>query len=331
VEIVDTDRIEIISDKLYTVQAEAVAAVLDAKNADAALLLLALLRQKNDAGAIPTPEGLGISEERFNEAARVLSKFCTVPSSDASQAVAEEIKPKPTAALKSSPRYTRTELAGAMDNNDFAYIYNLAERAVGRPLLEYEVSSLFMLYDYFRLPANVTALLINKIVRDERNKPGRDDESSVSFREIKNEALKWVDRGVATVEDAERYIAESDLRDSAAGKIIRTFGIGGRAVSPTERKYIDSLIDLDPELQLVPLAYDITVTKKGSLVWPYLRKIVESWRGKGYHTPADVESGERIRGASGASKDYGGANQPDPEYVARVKEFLRQEERGDGA
>ena len=232
-----------------------------------------------------------------------------------------------TARVNTMPSYTRAELAGAMENRDFAFIYTQAEKAVGHPLLQYEVSALMMIYDYLRLPANVIALLINHVAREAERKSTPEHPVSVNFRDIKSEAVRWYEHGITTVAEAERYIKDWEHRRSSAGRVMRMLGITGRAPSPTERRYIDLFIDLDPSLELIALAYDLTVTKKGSLIWPYMRSILLSWSHKGYRTPADVEEGERYRKNGASTYAHAQQESPGSDYDERVLQYFQNGEK----
>lgn len=320
------------SENIYTVSAKAVSKVLEAKNPDAALVLLYIMREQGRFDPESAMRELGIGRSRFQAALAAIED--APPQSEGQTAFVKEGTPAAqdapaevnVARVNSMPSYTRAELAGAMENRDFAFIYAQAEKAVGHPLLQYEVSALMMIYDYLRLPANVIALLINHVVRENERKNTPEHPSAVSFREIKSEAVRWHEHGITTVAEAERYIKDWERKRSASGRLLRMLGITGRAPSPTERRYVELFIDLDPSLELVALAYDLTVTKKGALIWPYMRSILLSWSRKGYKTPADVEEGERNHHKN-ASPSYPHPGEQDAsgrEYDERVLQFFQQ-------
>ena len=319
------------SENIYTVSAKAVSRVLDARNPDAALVLLYLMQEGEKFDPESAMRALGFSRSRFLSAMNVIENG--QPDSPADSPSGQE-KPdkKPQKALEvdtvrinSMPSYTRAELADAMKHRDFAFIYAQAEKAVGHPLMQYEVSALMMMYDYLRLPANVIALLINHVVCETERKSTPEHPVSVSFRNIKAEALRWHEQGITTVEEAERWIADWDRKRSAAGRVQRMLGITDRALSPTERKYIDLFVELDPSLELIALAYDLTVTRKGSLIWPYMRSILLNWSRKGYKTPADVEEGERTY--QNSEPAHSSQDAPGADYDERVLQYFRRNEK----
>lgn len=322
------------SENIYTVSAKAVSKVLEAKNPDAALVLLYIMREGGQFDPEAAMRELGISRSRFLAALDVIEggqlPNAANPAVEKQPEKAEE-RPAPSAIdavrVNSMPSYTRAELAGAMENRDFAFIYAQAEKAVGHPLLQYEVSALMMIYDYLRLPANVIALLINHVVRESERKSTPEHPVSVSFRDIKSEAVRWHEHGITTVAEAERYIKDWERKRSATGRVLRMLGITGRTPSPTERRYIDLFVDLDPSLELIALAYDLTVTKKGALIWPYMRSILLNWSRKGYKTPADIEEGERGYKNSSSAYPHTEQDAPGHDYDERVLQYFKQNKK----
>ena len=324
------------SENSYTVSAKAVSRILEAKHADAALVLLYIIKQQGHFTPENAMRALGLNDARFAAAMDVIRgesdgagrQAVLQPESGAEQAPQPEIN---VAYVNSMPTYTRAELAGAMENRDFAFIYTQAERAVGHPLMQYEVSSLMMIYDYLRLPANVIALLINHVMREAERKSTPEHPVSISFRDIKSEAVRWHEQGITTVADAERYMKDWERKRSASGRVLRMLGITDRMPSPTERRYIELFVELDPSLELIALAYDLTVTKKGGLIWPYMRSILLNWSRKGYKTPADVHEGERtFQSGSATYKRKSGEQDPSSrEYDERVLQFF-QKNNGEG-
>ena len=94
-----------------------------------------------------------------------------------------------------------------------------------------------------------------------------------TMRQIEKEAYVWANREIMTFEQAEEYIrSRARLRD-AMEDVKRALGIGGRQLSPSERKYIESWLELGFGPEALALAYDRTVTNIGQLKWSYMNKI----------------------------------------------------------
>ena len=89
------------------------------------------------------------------------------------------------------------------------------------------------------------------------------------------------------------FIEESRSRRSRAEEIKAALGIRGRELTPTERKYVFSWLDMGFSVDALSVAYDRTVTNTGSLKWNYMNKIVSSWHQKGIHTVQEIEEKDR--------------------------------------
>ena len=98
--------------------------------------------------------------------------------------------------------------------------------------------------------------------------------------QIRKEAFVWHRLGVDTPEAADAHVRTlSALRDREKS-ILPRLGIAGRLPVEAERKYISSWVEMGFDDDAIALAYERTVLKKGSLVWPYMNSILKSWHQK---------------------------------------------------
>ena len=84
-------------------------------------------------------------------------------------------------------------------------------------------------------------------------------------------------------------------------------GIRGRALTPTESKYVASWLDMGFDNEAILIAYDRTVTNTGSLKWSYMNKILLSWHEKGIHTEAEILEKDSRPAPAKAANDHRGA------------------------
>lgn len=186
------------------------------------------------------------------------------------------------------PQYTVNDILRRSEQDGaFKAILTEAERVLGRSLSSPDLKTLFGIYDYLALPADVIFLLLNYCVELFREKygPGR----LPSMRSIEKEAYSWVNNEIMTVEQAEEYIADKRERRSLTEEIKSALGIHGRQLTATESKYIASWADMGFGVEALAVAYDRTVTNTGSLKWNYMNKIVSSWHKNGIHTVREIE------------------------------------------
>ena len=189
------------------------------------------------------------------------------------------------------PEYTARDLAvRSREDPRFAALVTEAQRALGRILSTSDLKKLFGLYDYLALPPEVIMMLLNYCVT------GASTGNPPSMRQIEKEGYVWANREILTLEQAEEYIASSQRRREKLSQLAALLGIKGRALSPTENKFLSSWLEMGFDDELIEMAYDRTLTNTGGLKWSYMNGILKSWHEKGLHTPADVRDKDTRRG-----------------------------------
>lgn len=190
----------------------------------------------------------------------------------------------------------------------FTAILDEARKVMGRNLSSVDIKTLFAIYDYIGLPMDVMMLLINYCgkVYEERYHGQR----RPTAKAIQKEADKWARYEIITMEQAEDFMRRQDERRSMLSLLKESLGIKGRELSPTEREYLNTWLNMGFDEKCIAIAYDRTVTNTGSLKWSYMNKILSSWQEKGLKTEKDIleKDGRRIvsstvkagRGAKGA-------------------------------
>lgn len=198
------------------------------------------------------------------------------------------------------PEYTAEDIASRTgENGEFKAIVDETQRIMGHLLTGADLKILFGIYDYLRLPTEVIFLLINHCVEEahEHQGPGK----FPSMRTIEKEAYVWYNREILTLELAEEYLLRIRARFGVMNDIKRLLQINGRNFSSTERKYIESWLDLGFDLEAIALAYDKTVVKTGGLTWKYMNSIMMSWHSKNLHTAEEILNGDaRANTSAGA-------------------------------
>lgn len=206
--------------------------------------------------------------------------------------ITPDLKETPSSPAEELPQYTVNDvLRRSSEDGSFKAVLQEAERVLGRSLSSPDMKILFGIYDYLALPTEVIFVLLNYCTELYRQKygPGR----LPSMRSIEKEAYSWANNEILTLEQAEEFIEESRSRRSRAEEIKAALGIRGRELTPTERKYVFSWLDMGFSVDVLSVAYDRTVTNTGSLKWNYMNKIVSSWHQKGIHTVQEIEEKDR--------------------------------------
>lgn len=178
------------------------------------------------------------------------------------------------------PRYSPETIAvRAEKDKALSELLLSAENILGKLLSPSDVSSLFGIYDWLGLPADVIMMLLEYC---RQNK-------STGMRYIEKCALSWADEGIDTFEKAEYKLRILENRRQAESRIISLFGIGSRALTKKEASYISDWVnDMQMSFELIEEAYEEAVNSTGKLSFPYINKVLKSWKEKGVKTTDNV-------------------------------------------
>lgn len=288
--------------------AEEIDKLLREKDGRCALVYLALQRAGERA---VTAESVGLTERELRDVLAKLERLGLVS--------ARKNMPLPPA--DELPQYTAEDLVRrSREDAAFQGVRMDTERLYGRKLTTPETRTLLGMYDYLGFPAEVLLELIHHVFEEFRaeNGPGR----VPTMRMIEKEAYVWAQHEVLTLELAEAYLERRQQRKERTAQALETVQVRGRAPTPTERKYIESWLDMGFDTEAIAEAYDRTVVSTGGLKWPYMNKILLSWHQKGLHTPEEIAQGDPRGGArrSAAAVQTSAAPRND---LARAEQMLR--------
>ncbi len=107
---------------------------------------------------------------------------------------------------------------------------------------------------------------------------------------LERETLAKIDKGITTLEELEVYIEDKTKEVSGEMEIRRLFGIYGRTLSPTERKFIKKWFEeYGYSAAIIGEAYDICVNSTASLSFSYIDTVLTGWHDKGCKTLAECK------------------------------------------
>ena len=264
--------------------AEAADRLIASGSGDAALLYLWLLRKNGAATLEEAGSALRWDGGRLTAAWDVLSGRGLAP------AMPQASQPRPE--QEEPPEYTAEDIARELEdqNSTFPALVGEVQRRLGKILSTADLKTLYTLYDFLALPAEVICLLVSWCVEEMERKygPGRKPRMS----QIRKEAFVWRRLGVDTDEAADAYIKRQAELRTREGQVLSLLGVTGRPAVDGERKYIAAWTDMGFGDEAIRLAYERTVLKKQTMSWPYMNSILRSWHQKGLHTRAEIEAGD---------------------------------------
>ncbi len=189
------------------------------------------------------------------------------------------------------PEYSAAEIVRRSNTDElFEGLVDSVQSSLGKLLSVAELNSLFGIYDHLGIPAEVIMLLVTHCIETYRERHG--EGRMPTMRYIEKEAWFWAGEEILSLESAEEHIRYEKEKKSRLFRTAEALQIRGRELSPTEKRYIDSWLDMGFEPEALAIAYDRTIIGTGKLAWRYMDKIVRSWHEKGLHSVEEVTSGD---------------------------------------
>lgn len=248
---------------------------------DAGLLYLALLRHGGELAQ--ARQALDWSQGRLDAAYAALQNAGLVaPAPAAPGRPLRDDRP---------PEYNTQDVTQALtQDGDFAALQRQVERSLGAKLSPADLKTLYSIYDYLGLPAEVIYLLTGWCVEETERKSGPGRRPRMS--QVKKEAYRWHDRGVDTLPAAEAFLKAQKGLNRRERTLLPLLGIRDRQPLDKEREYIAAWVDWGFPDETIDLAYQKTLMKKQSMSWPYLNSILRRWHERGLHTLEEVRAGD---------------------------------------
>ena len=281
------------------ISARALDRLLAAHDGDVALLYLYWLKSGSQdpeqaaAALCRTMREIGAAEEKlrrmellpsFGAPAQPVSEKPYAPGG------AREVLPP----AEELPQYSAEDIARrSREDPGFSAVLAEAARVIGRNLSSSDTRTLFGVYDYLGIPAEVLVMLLTYCGEQFQERYGSSRRPSA--RAIEKLAYQWAREEIMTLEQADAYISAQKERRGELGRIRALLNIYGRELTATEEKYITSWLEMGFHEDAVAIAYDRTLTQTGALKWPYMNKILLSWHEKGLHTAGEIEEKDSRR------------------------------------
>lgn len=312
-------------DESIVLSGDAAEKLLRLGNGDAALLYIALLRDRGASDGAALCARLGWTRERFDLAARALETAALLRRPEGAPPVNMPENP-PAEPSRERAEYTNADLLGAMERSEFAALSAAVDQALGKKLTTPDQKMLLGLYDDLGLSADVIFLLVNFCI--ERSAARYGAGRRPTMRQIEQEGYAWARMELLDQERASAYIKKYNRQREALPKMMALLGLGDRKPSASEERYMVAWSDMGFEDAAIELAYDKTMLKCKELKWPYMNRILTAWHEKGLHTVREVQEGDRIAPAKQPVNEDAARR----EDLERMEKYLRQlrQERGKG-
>ena len=179
---------------------------------------------------------------------------------------------------------SREEIARrGFENPQIQLLLNEAQMKFGRLLKNSEASTLVWLLDDEGMDISLILMLIEYAISENK--------CNISF--IERTATDWLNNGVSSILDAEKYIADQYIKRTAWKIVEAAFGIDDRMASAKELELSNLWInEWGFDRKMLRLAYEKCVDAKSKFIMSYTAKILEGWHASGFKTVEDVAAND---------------------------------------
>lgn len=226
------------------------------------------------------------------------------------------------------PLTTRDLKDIAAKDGAFRGVVTEAEKAMGRILSDNDLRILFGIYDHLALPADVIMMLLNHCIEEYELRSGAGRKPPM--RMVEKEAYYWARQEISSLEAAEEHLRRCAQRRQAAAQVSEIMGIRGRALVESERKYVDSWLEMGFGPEALAIAYERTVLGTGKMTWRYMDTILRSWSDKGLFTPEDIETKDPTSREKRRSAAPAASNSDKVEHMRKMVGHLNGSDRKKG-
>ncbi len=218
------------------------------------------------------------------------------------------------------PTYTSSELADLLEARvAIRMLVDEAQKAYGKIFNTAEINILVGMTDYLGLSEESVVLLLAHCKRI----------GKTNLRSVEKYAFRLADRGITDAAALEEEFLRSEAMHSFEGQVRSLFGMKSRALTTKESKMLSAWMDFGYGIDVVRLAYDITVTATGEPSVGYANAILERWHAEGLSDLAAVEKAiekekQKKEGKNGQKPALGNSFDTDDFFEAAIKRGFRE-------
>ena len=217
----------------------------------------------------------------------------------------EKLTTRKTARRSGIPYYTTDEVTSFVESHaDTRSYLDECSRLMGRMLNPHEIGILVSLVDYLCLDWDYILAAVAHCAHRQTARGGHR-----SIRYVETAILDFYDEGIRDLAALQEKLRALELLAETEGRLRALFGMGSRALTPKEKKYFSTwLNDFHYDMDVIRLAYDVTVDAKGSPNMGYMNSVLANWNRDGLRTTDAVEEAQaafRAERKKGSSNDGG--------------------------
>ena len=221
------------------------------------------------------------------------------------------------------PNYTSTELADLLEARaSVRILIDEAQRILGKMFNPNDVNIMVGMLDYLGMSEECILLLLAHC-----KKIGKSN-----LRAIEKYAYTLIDKGIHDVESMEAEICTAEAMHTFEGEVRSLFGMKSRALTSKESRMLSAWLSFGYDINIVRMAYEITVNATGEPSVAYTNAILEKWNANAWKTEAEIQAGmdaerEKREGNSIGKKELGNSFDTDDFFEAALQRGFRERSR----
>ena len=193
----------------------------------------------------------------------------------------EQKKKKPVASPDKFGETPSHELARQIDKDKLQALIEACQQTVGKTLSTSDVNIIVGMSRELSLDGDYIITLISYCYENERR----------SLKYVEKMAFVLTGQGIVTEEDLVQYIDERKRFATLEWQLKKKFGMGNRDFTKKQATLVHKWEkDFDFSLDVITLAYDITVDNINKADFSYMDAILTKWHNAGCRTEADVNN-----------------------------------------
>ncbi len=209
------------------------------------------------------------------------------------------------------PQYTSDQLSDILEQRkETATLIDECQHIMGKVFNVKEINVLMGLVDYLELDCEYIMMLLTYCVSLGKK----------TLHYAEKLAFALYDAGITTAEQLSAELRRRELASDAEGKIRTLFGVGERAFTTKEKKFISAWInDMNYSIEIIEKAYEVTADATGKGSFPYANTVLERWNAEGLRTLEEIEASYKKSGSESPSV---GSFDTDSFFEAAVRRSL---------
>jgi len=221
------------------------------------------------------------------------------------------------------PNYTSTELSELLEARaSVRVLIDEAQQILGKMFNPNDVNIMVGMLDYLGMNEECILLLLAHC-----KKIGKSN-----LRAIEKYAYSLIDKGINDVESMEAEICAMEAMYTFEGEVRALFGMKSRALTSKESKMLSAWLSFGYDINIVRMAYEITVNATGEPSVAYANAILEKWNANGWKNAEEIEAGmnaerEKREGTANNKKELGNSFDTDDFFEAALQRGFRERSR----